>query len=177
MAAKIRSSQGRNIETAWILKFLDLGAKRNTRRAFSGSLRPDASGMQSYFNFCTCWRFGPDITALAGQARWAGIPDYFIIWNSPELGLFGKSCENRAFRTRPRLFLGNSDLRATARGPPGAPLPGFALGGPSAVFPGAGYQGRSCAERDPSPVTTDTILPRGAFSTQADHLRSIWRTP
>ena len=35
-----------------ILKLLDLGAKRNTPRSFAGSLRPAASGMQNYLNFC-----------------------------------------------------------------------------------------------------------------------------
>ena len=35
-----------------IHRFLDLGAKRNTLRAFACSLRPAASGMQSYLNFC-----------------------------------------------------------------------------------------------------------------------------
>ena len=36
-----------------ILRLLDLSAQRNTLRAFAGSLRPAASGMQSYLNFCT----------------------------------------------------------------------------------------------------------------------------
>ena len=35
-----------------ILRLLNLGAQRNTLRAFAGSLRPAASGMQSYLNFC-----------------------------------------------------------------------------------------------------------------------------
>ena len=36
-----------------ITGFLTLGAKRSTLRAFAGSLRPAASGMQSFLNFCT----------------------------------------------------------------------------------------------------------------------------
>ena len=33
-------------------KFLELGARRNTLRAIVGSLRPAASGMQTYLNIC-----------------------------------------------------------------------------------------------------------------------------
>ena len=35
-----------------ILRLLNLGAQRNTLRAFAGSLRPASSGIQSYRNFC-----------------------------------------------------------------------------------------------------------------------------
>ena len=52
MAGDIQALNANLIEPARILRFLDLGAKRNTLRDFAGSLRPAASGMQSYSNFC-----------------------------------------------------------------------------------------------------------------------------
>lgn len=47
MSGKIRLLRDRRIEPTRILKFLDPVAKRGTVRAFSGSLRPAASGVQS----------------------------------------------------------------------------------------------------------------------------------
>ena len=52
-ANKVRAIHERRVEPTRILKFLDLGDRRNTMRAFSGSLRPTASGVQSYLNFFT----------------------------------------------------------------------------------------------------------------------------
>ena len=60
MARKLLFLHERGIEPTRILKFLDLGARRNTLRAFAGSLRPAASGMQSYLNFCTFRLATPD---------------------------------------------------------------------------------------------------------------------
>ena len=60
MANKVRFLHELSIEPTRILKFLDLGARRNTLRAFSGPLRSAASGMQSYLNFCTFQHLAPD---------------------------------------------------------------------------------------------------------------------
>ena len=52
MSGKLEALNARLIEPTRILRSLDLGGKRNTLMAFSGSLRPSASGMQSYLYFC-----------------------------------------------------------------------------------------------------------------------------
>ena len=48
----IFTTQPCNAHPDAILELFTLGAKRNTLRAFAGSLRPAASGMLSYLNFC-----------------------------------------------------------------------------------------------------------------------------
>ena len=51
-AAKYSALSNSGADSSRILKFLSLAAQRNTIRAFAGSLRPAASGMQNYKNFC-----------------------------------------------------------------------------------------------------------------------------
>ena len=57
---KLHLLHDRGNEPTRSLKFLDLGVRRNTMRDVAGSLRPAASGMQSYLNFCTFGILAPD---------------------------------------------------------------------------------------------------------------------
>ena len=52
IADKMDALNARIIEHARILRFLELGAKRNTHMAFDGPLMHAAPNMQSYLDFC-----------------------------------------------------------------------------------------------------------------------------
>ena len=73
MANKLLILHKRKIEPTRILKFWGMGARRNALRAFAGSLRPAASGMQSYLNLCTFGLLAPDYGVFTGRSILAKI--------------------------------------------------------------------------------------------------------
>ena len=64
MSGKHEALNARHIEPTRVLRFLDLGAMRDTIMAFSGSLRPAASRMQRYLGFCKFGHSVPDSNFL-----------------------------------------------------------------------------------------------------------------
>ena len=96
MSDKLVAPNARHIEPTRILRFLDLGAKRNTLRAFAGSLRPAAPGAQSYLNFCIFGIHTPD-AALRAAIRLSGKSEFRINRNSGFSDPFKGPCETTLF--------------------------------------------------------------------------------
>ena len=71
-AAKADALNRPDIRPTERLKVLDLAARMNVIRAFAGSLRPAASGMQSYLNFCHFARREPFPISSDSVRLWSG---------------------------------------------------------------------------------------------------------
>ena len=64
---------GADLLQGQIDEYLSLAAQRNTARAFAGSLRPAASGMQSYLNFCHFHGRPPFPVQTDSVLKWSGL--------------------------------------------------------------------------------------------------------
>ena len=114
---QLRTSQAYSLAIA---NFLTLGAKRDTLRAFAGSLRPAASGAQSFKNICD----------FVGRTPFPVATDTVLMWSN----MFkpGRACANYgALLTKATILLKHPndwmcpDIKAVVRGLANARDPPF----------------------------------------------------